>query len=73
MKKDAAPTVWIKFACGKARWTATAKGIEQGFNDDDSGRVCDGSIFSGCNCGEIVRRVGETTERGEAALWFRSP
>lgn len=48
----------MKFECGAgSRWTSTT--------DDSDGDVCN---FSGCNCGTLVRKVGETEDRYEN--WF---
>jgi hypothetical protein len=50
--------VWMKFECGAgSRWTSTT--------EDSEGDICG---FSGCNCGTIVRKVGETDDRNEN--WF---
>jgi hypothetical protein len=50
--------VWMKFECGAgSRWTSTT--------EDSSGDVCN---CSGCNCGTLVRKVGETDDR--RANWF---
>jgi hypothetical protein len=57
------PTVWMQFECGGgARWTSTS--------EDCDGQTCN---FSGCNCGTVVKKVGVTSDRTEAADWFRRP
>jgi hypothetical protein len=54
---------WMMFECGGgARYTSTT--------EDDHGKPC---TFSGCNCNNIVRKVGTTTDRNKAAAWFRRP
>jgi hypothetical protein len=56
-------TTWMKFECpGGSRYTSTT--------EDDHGKPC---TFSGCSCNGTVRKRGTTTDRAEAASWFRRP
>lgn len=58
-------TVWIMWECGGgSRWTSTNRNPLE----NSEGKVCE---FSGCNCGTIVKRIGETSDRNKAGDWFR--
>jgi len=59
------PTVWKKFECGGgARWVSVT---------EDPALFGDTCNFSGCNCNTKVKNAGSTTDRTEAANWFRKP